>query len=199
MGRKPLDKERVDDPHIKAAWVQDLATVYLQNGLSKFTMDEIAHKLGVSKATLYKYFSSKDEIIKEVVQFKIKEIQVFEEDLADEKITFSERYFDVIKRASMLLAEISGQFLVDAKHKHPVLWERMSFFQDRALYAAEKFYQHGIEAGIMNDINPRVLALTDKMFIQAVSNPKFLTEYGVSLKEALDGYFLMKSKGIFKR
>lgn len=198
MGRKPLNKERVDDPYIKDAWIKELATLYLQHGLGKFTMDKIAKKLNISKATLYKYFSSKDEIIDAVVQYKTKEIIAFEALLGDDNIDFSERFFDIIKTASILLAEISGQFLHDTKVKHPELFHKMDAFSDRALYAAEKFYQQGIEMGVLNDIDPKILALTDKMFIQAVSNPKFLKEHNISIKEAFDSYFLMKSKGIFK-
>ena len=198
MGRKPLNKERVDDPYIKDAWIKELATLYLQHGLGKFTMDKIAKKLNISKATLYKYFSSKDEIIDAVVQYKTKEIIAFEALLRDDNIDFSERFFDIIKTASILLAEISGQFLHDTKVKHPELFHKMDAFSDRALYAAEKFYQQGIEMGVLNDIDPKILALTDKMFIQAVSNPKFLKEHNISIKEAFDSYFLMKSKGIFK-
>ena len=198
MGRKPLDKERVDDPDIKDAWIKELATLYLQYGLGKFTMDKISKKLAISKATLYKYFSSKEEIIDAVVQFKIQEIVAFEELLADENIDFTARFFDIIKTASIMLAEISGQFLHDTKVIHPELFTKLNAFSDRALYAAEKFYQQGIEAGVLNDLDPKILALTDKMFIQAVSNPKFLKEHGVSIKEAFDHYFLMKSNGIFK-
>jgi len=198
MGRKPLDKERVNDPYVKEIWVKELATLYLQYGLEKFTMDKIAKKLNISKATLYKYFSSKDEIIDAVVQYKIQEIITFEDLLVDDNIDFSERFFEIIKTASIMLAEISGQFLHDTKIKHPELFIKMDAFSDRALYAAEKFYQQGIEIGVLNDIDPKILALTDKMFIQAVSNPKFLQEHHISVKEAFDNYFLMKSKGIFK-
>lgn len=198
MGRKPLDKERLDDPLTKDIWTKELATLYLQNGLSKFTMDKIAQKLNISKATLYKYFSSKEEIIDAVVRYKIKEIIALEDLLGDDKIDFSERFFEIIKTASIMLAEISGQFLYDTKVKHPELFQKMDAFSDRALRSAEKFYQQGIKNGIIRDIDPKILALTDKMFIQAVSNPKFLKEHGISIKEAFDSYFLMKSKGIFK-
>ncbi len=197
MGRKPLDKERVDDPFVKDAWVKELATLYLQYGLGKYTMDMIAKKLNISKATLYKYFASKDEIVDAVIQYKIQEIISFESLLGDDNIDFSERFFDIIKKASIMLAEISGQFLHDTKIKHPELFNKLNTFQDRALVAAEKFYQQGIETGVLNNINPKILALTDKMFIQAVSNPRFLQEHGISIKEAFDSYFLMKSKGIF--
>jgi AcrR family transcriptional regulator len=199
MGRKPLNKERVDDPHTKELWVKELATLYLQHGTGKFTMNTIAQKLGVSKATLYKYFASKDEIVADVVRYKSNEIAAYEELLEDSHIDFSERFFDILKNASILLAEISITFLHDTKSKHPELFISLSNFQDRALYAAEHFYQRGIQAGVINNINPKVLALTDKMFILAVSKPKFLQEHGISIKEAFDSYFEMKSKGIFKQ
>ena len=197
MGRKPKDKERVDDPYLKETWVKELATLYLQHGLGKFTMDKIAKKLNISKATLYKYFASKDEIIDAVVQFKIQEIIAYENLLSDSNIDFSQRFFDIIKSASIMLAEISGQFLYDTKHKPPELFDKMNTFQDRALYAAEQFYQQGIDHGVLKNIDPKILALTDKMFIQAVSNPRFLQEHGISVKDAFDSYFLMKSQGIF--
>jgi AcrR family transcriptional regulator len=199
MGRKPVDKERLDDPELKTDWIKQLSGVYLRNGLTKFTMDDIAAKLGISKATLYKYFASREDILDEVVRMRIEEIEVFEEHLTDDKITFTERYFEVIKNASFMLAEMSNQFLLDAKHLYPDLWDKMRTFQDRALFVVEEFYKKGIEAGIMNDINPRLLALTDKMFIRYVSDEKFLDEYDISLKEAFDNFFLMKSHGIFKK
>ena len=40
----------------------------MKNGLRKFTMDDISMKLGVSKATVYKHFSSRTEILEAVVQ-----------------------------------------------------------------------------------------------------------------------------------
>ena len=199
MGRKPVSKLRADDPQLKMQWVAVLTQIYLRNGFARFTMDEIASKLGVSKATLYKYFSSKEEILEEVVRYKIREREIFEGGLRDDEITFSERYFELIKTASIMLAEISNRFLIEAKQKHPDLWEKVRRFQDRAFEVAERFYQKGIDAGIMNDINPRLLALTDKMFIRTVADEGFLEEYNLSIREAFDGYFLMKSRGIFRK
>ena len=41
--------------------------MFLKSGYSKVTMDEIASNLGMSKKTLYKYFSSKEELVKEII------------------------------------------------------------------------------------------------------------------------------------
>lgn len=199
MGRKPVDKERFDAPELKKAWIRRISTLFLQQGFTIFTMDEIAARLRVSKATLYKYYSSKEAILDEVVRYKIAQIEAFEPQLEDAQLGFTNRYFDVIKAASLTLAEFSSQFVQDIKQKYPELWDKINQFQVRALTAAEKFYRHGIESGIMHEgLNPHILALTDKIFIYAAANPNFLREHNVTLEEAFDGFFQMKSKGIFK-
>jgi AcrR family transcriptional regulator len=40
--------------------------IFSTKGYQELTMDEIAKKLGVSKGALYSYFTSKDEILKEI-------------------------------------------------------------------------------------------------------------------------------------
>jgi hypothetical protein len=42
------------------------------------------------------------------------------------------------------------------------------------------------------------LAITDKIFLVGLSNPQFLIENNLTLQKAVEDYFLMKSKGIFK-
>lgn len=199
MGRKPVDKERFDAPELKKAWIRKISSLFLQHGFTIFTMDEISARLRVSKATLYKYYASKEDMLEEILRYKIEEIEAFEPRLQDGELDFTERYFEVIKAASLTLAEFSSQFITDIKQKYPELWEKINAFQERALAAAEKFYQHGIEKEIMHPhLNPRLLALTDKIFIHAASNSNFLKEHNISLEEAFDGFFQMKSKGIFK-
>lgn len=41
--------------------------IFLKNGFYKTSMDELSIDLGMSKKTLYKYFESKSELVKEVV------------------------------------------------------------------------------------------------------------------------------------
>lgn len=45
-----------------------------QFGLKKVTIDEIAKKASVSKATLYKYYKNKDDIFEDVVKFESEEL-----------------------------------------------------------------------------------------------------------------------------
>ncbi len=52
------------------------ATELLQSkGFAFTTMDEVAEKAGISKATLYKLFPSKEELLERVIEFQHRQIQ----------------------------------------------------------------------------------------------------------------------------
>lgn len=60
--RKLREKEKRAEDIISAA-----EKLFINNGLAKTTMDDIANKCELSKATLYLYFKSKDELLMEII------------------------------------------------------------------------------------------------------------------------------------
>nr|WP_262897094.1 TetR/AcrR family transcriptional regulator [Muricauda sp. CAU 1633] len=44
-------------------------------GSKRFSMDELAHSIGISKKTLYKYFDSKEELVTESLQYLLKNVR----------------------------------------------------------------------------------------------------------------------------
>lgn len=199
MGRKPKNKLRVKDPETRQKWIELLTPIYMKNGLRKFTMDDISMKLGVSKATIYKHFTSRTEILEAVVNHKIHEIAAFEADTMDLNTPYKQRFKNAIHRASIRLAGISNEFLLDLKELYPEQWERIQSLQYFAAERAKAFYQEGIDKGILQDhFDPSWLAITDKIFLLGLSNPQFLIENNLTLQKAVEDYFLMKSQGIFK-
>ena len=60
-----LRKKRIVDGALK---------VFNESGIEKTTMDEIAIESGFGKATLYYYFSSKDEVFVEIMEHGWKQL-----------------------------------------------------------------------------------------------------------------------------
>ena len=63
MGRNSIKKVRNSNVKKRELYIQKLTETFKQHGLKKYTMDSIAAELNVTKATLYHYFSSKDEMV----------------------------------------------------------------------------------------------------------------------------------------
>ena len=198
MGRKPVTKERIDNPQLKEEWVRVLLPIYIKNGLKRMSMDEVAKQLNVSKATLYKHFSSREEIVEMALVVKLNDIGSFKEMLFDESQPFIDRYFNSIH---LFFAEISGistEFLLDLKKLYPDIWKRVEFFREYAATLLKAFYSRGIESGVFNNIDPAILVLNDKMFFDAISDPEFLMQNSLSLQKAFRDYFTLRTQGLFK-
>lgn len=198
MGRNPIAKDRISNPALQKEWLAVLSPMYLRHGIKRYSMGDIAEELGVSKATLYKYFSSRNEILSAIVEAKLVELGVFIDIVENKEIPFRERYENAVRATSTLLAGISVGFMMEVKEADRSLWLKVKKFQDMALQSMGAFYKEGIDKGILNETDPKLLALMDRIFIRAVSDPQFLLDNHMDVKSAFEGYFNIKSKGIFK-
>ncbi len=175
-----------------------LLPTYIKSGLKKLSMDDVAKHLNISKSTLYKRFRSREEIIEMALIVKLNDIGSFKEMLFDESQPYIDRYFNSIH---LFFAEISGistEFLLDLKKLYPDIWKRVEFFREYAATMLKAFYQKGIEGGVFNNIDPAILVLNDKMFFDAISEPEFLMQNGLSLQKAFRDYFTLRTQGLFK-
>jgi len=199
MGRKPLNKERIHDPVTQEGWVLRLIPVFQKNGIKQYTMKDLATLVGVSKATLYKHFSSKEEILEMVINLKLRQLEVFKEKLFDDQLPYLERYIKAIQITSLQIGGISNKFILDLRHLHPNLWERIRHFQEEAIELLKQFYQKGIQIGVFNDISPIIMVASDRSFFSTLlDNPEILTNSHLTVQEAFQDYFFMKCNGIIK-
>ncbi len=199
MGRKSTDKLRINNPTVKSKWIDKLMPLFMQGSLHDKTMDVIAQKAGVSKATFYKYYASKKAVLWDVVQAKVKLIAVFHHQLLEEEKDYKERYFNALQTVSKELTGISNSFLIYLQKQHLEIWQLI----DDLLQLSIKLLGHFYEEGVKNDqvsehLDTNVLAAMDSIFLTSLMNPQFLVENNIPLETFIEQYFLVKSKGIFK-
>lgn len=197
MGRKPVNKARINNKEQKEAWVRKLLPIYIKNGLKRFTMDDIAGRLEISKTTLYKHFRSREEILQLALEVKLGDIGSFKEDLFNEKRPFMDRYFNAMQTFFREISGISTEFLAELKYTYPEIWKKVDFFREYAGNLLKIFYHHGIEQGYFHKINPTILVMNDKLFFQTISDPDFLKENKLSMQDAFHDYFKLRCYGLF--
>ena len=60
----------------KRAFLDKVAGLFIEHGAKTLTMDDIAREFGISKKTLYQYYSTKEALLEEVLKYKLKEVVV---------------------------------------------------------------------------------------------------------------------------
>ena len=199
MGRKPIDKVRIDNPELCEDWVRQVAPFFFQKGLDAFNMNEISLILDVSKATLYKHYSTHVEVLEEMVDMRVANVAEFEMLLFDEHLTYWERYRDAMTYVCERLSDVSALFISDLHAGFPYLHERIRVLQNFITERFRVFYEEGVADGfISKDYEPHLLAVLDHNFILQVCEPTFLKQNNLSLQPVINAHFNIKQKGIFK-
>ena len=198
MGRKSLEKQRSQDPVKRKQLASKLIPALNGDSLKDLTMDDIALRLGKSKATIYKYFRSQEELLDLALSEKLEQIAGFVPILNDRSQNYVKRYQEGLNHLSIHLEDITSSFLADLQRDFVDLWNKIADFQRMAGMVLRNFYQEGLDKKIIIDIHPGVMVLTDQVIFSALIEPSFLEENKLTAREAYEHYFRMKFYGLLQ-
>lgn len=199
MGRNAVIKQRNSNVKKRELYILKLSETFKKHGLKKYSMDNIATELNVSKATLYHYFSSKDEMVEICLLRVLGQLGEFEQISKNNSMDFESRFYKMLELFSTAFADISNLFLADLQDEYPVLWQQVQTFIEYVTQVLTDFYNNGKKAGIFTDIDTAILVVSDKMFFNAISDVEFLKKNNITLRRAFDEYFRMKCFGFIRQ
>ncbi len=194
-GKKGINK----DHPFREEWALKLWPSFKEKGTKNFNMDDASLKLGKSKATIYKYFSNREDILSVILELLFKELSKFRDLLNDSSLDYIVRYKRSVELLSKELKGISGSFLFDLKKYHPELWQLVEGFKKTVIDELGEFYAEGIKESMLGDTSVQLLKVGDEIFLNALLEPSFLIKNNLKLEESLRAYFENKMFGMLKR
>ncbi|WP_059050281.1 TetR/AcrR family transcriptional regulator [Paenibacillus senegalimassiliensis] len=167
-----------------------------KNGVHSLRMDEAAKIMGVSRATLYKYFSTKEDLISYVVEVMVQYIQEVTVSSDREKM-FADRFQQIFEQSVLLLESITDTFLKELDLSSSGSGEQLRSAMRQWDRQVLEFYEEGIREGVFNPINGNLIVLQDRM-LQSLLDVKYLMEHHLTVYEALFEYYQLKKYQLFK-
>ena len=198
MGRKSLPGERTLNPKRKQELARAAMPFFMEKGLQEVTMDDAAAYLQKSKATIYKYFPSRENLIQEGLAVKLAQLKSFVPILQEPGKDYLERYNQAMAQFLADAGDISNIFLKDLKAVFPTLWQQVETFRKFAQMVLHQFYLEGIAEGKLKKIHPALLVQMDRFVFEELTDGEFLSNNNLSLKEAFAQYLEIKFFGIVK-
>lgn len=196
MGRKAVRKKRNTNPKRREKYILQLLPVFYEFGLQALSMDDICSKLNVSKATLYNYFATKEDMVTAILQHVLGEIAGFEKIIGSKEMSFLDRYFTSVQLLTKSVAGISNLFLNDLQTNFPDLWQIVRDFRDYAASVLKDFYEEGKRDNILTGYSTDILVLSDRLFFDACTEPKILAANNLTIEKAFQEYFKLKCFGM---
>lgn len=142
-------------------------------------MDEIARSLGMSKKTIYKHFSSKEELVKSVIlQFRDTTLSRIESVLHDDTLDQYLRLVKVLEITGQQLSRIQKPVLEDLKKYMPEFWMEI---EERRRYILNQVYGRIISEGkkegiIREDTDVDFFILMYMSLVTSIVNPDVLAK-----------------------
>ena len=103
--------------------------LFMQYGIRSITMDEIAAQLGISKKTIYQFFTDKDAMVEAVVDMEMncneEECRTFSQS-ADNAV---HEIFIAMEGMEEMLKSMNPQLIHDLEKYHPVAFKRLKQYK----------------------------------------------------------------------
>ncbi|WP_284141375.1 TetR/AcrR family transcriptional regulator [Virgibacillus sp. LDC-1] len=165
----------------------------------KFTMDDLAKRLGISKRTLYEHFSSKTDILDAIIDSTLTEFdEKTDAIIQDRQLTLLEKIKRTITVVPSFNEFYDWKILEQMKKSYPTQWIRV----DKALNqwdALRELIEEGIREGLIENHN---VSLLIKLIIDATNSTldrQFFLENRLTVSEALDEIVDVLLFGIIKK
>ncbi|MBI3580099.1 MAG: TetR/AcrR family transcriptional regulator [Ignavibacteriales bacterium] len=170
---------------------------FMQAGFSKVTLDEIATDLGISKKTLYKFFSSKEDLLKAAVLATMKGIEQSVARIASSNKPFAEKLAEVMVVFGKNFGKIGKTMQADLPKYAPELWKEIEKFRREKIITklAVMIKQAREEKIFREDVNEDVLIHMLIYSIQGILNPEILSQNSFSAPEAFHTIFKVLFEG----
>ena len=156
-----LSKRQEEQRNLRKRTILDGAlTVFKIHGIEKTTMDEIAHKSGFGKATLYYYFTSKDEVFIAIMEDGWKKLWEGIESRIVEELNPRKKFMGIIKKMAQIVGEnktLYGFLFSAPNHIHEESKQTWKTYQERLYAILKSIIEEGIKKKEFINLDPGML------------------------------------------
>ncbi len=172
---------------------------FFQFGFTKTNVGDIATNIGISKKTLYKYFPSKEAILRELVSSLKRQIDSeLCEIWSNENMDYVEKLKKIMNVLGTHISKLRGPLLEDLRKNIPEIWEEINQMR---LKTAEPEFTALINEGVQNkvfrdDIYQRLTVLMYINAIQGMINPEVLSQLPLTADQVFETIIKILFEGI---
>jgi AcrR family transcriptional regulator len=151
----------------------------------KFTMNDLAQRLGVSKRTIYEHFDSKEELIEVIIDQFLDTMRRKEEEILNNTDLNS---IEKLKAIAMILPNdiklIYCSKFYEMRKYYPKQWQRIEKWA-KEWKPEGKLIEEGIASGQLHNVNTVVLRTMVIESMMTLLDQNYLMKHNITLKDAL--------------
>lgn len=171
---------------------------FMSQGFVKVTVDELAEDLGMSKKTIYKFFPSKEDIMRGIMRMNMRRVERQVTQIVESDAPFDRKFTEFLSLLARLTSKFSKQLQKDIQRHLPELDQEIDRFRREKIFGKliPMFQQAKAEGFLREDANVEVFMLVFTHAIQGIMVPSVLAQHSFSAEEAFRQLFRILFEGI---
>ena len=132
--------------------IEQTMELFMQLGIKSVTMDDISRQLGMSKKTLYKYVSDKNELVEKVLTFACECDAVEVDRICDRKMNAIDEAYEISNFVMEHIRTMHPSVAYDLKKYHSTAWQNFKLMKrDKITECFTRNMEKGIAEGLYRD------------------------------------------------
>lgn len=159
---------------------------FMAGGFYKTTMDQIAAEMHVSKKTIYRNFTSKEELVREIaVRFLSRNSKMID-DVVKIRCNAVEKLFKIFQTVGSIVLKINLEAINDIHHYAPDVWKEIDDLRTKKMLSfLSGIVKQGQREGYFIKKNKEIIVTIFIASLRSVVNPMFVLNNSFTMIEAL--------------
>lgn len=165
----------------------------------RFTMEDLAKRMHVSKSTLYKIVSSKEDLVHCILDYIINAFITEREKVLSHDAAVEEKLNSFIYAYTKAFQYFEHGVYSDLKMSYPDEWTRWENFRQEQIAQFMELFDEGVRQGVFRPLNSAVIKRCLLVMSASLAEPMFLEQNGLAYKQAIDSMSDLIFHGITQR
>ncbi|WP_266361945.1 TetR/AcrR family transcriptional regulator [Tellurirhabdus rosea] len=176
---------------VKERIIKETEALFWKYGVRSITMDDIARQIGISKKTIYQHFTDKDDIVFQVMHYRME----LDRKNADCQMAEIENPIEEMLMVSEMmrtqLATMNPSLIIDVQRHYPRAWQVFTDFKEKFVLeqirenlrrgVAQGLYLASVDIEIMSRLRIELVQLGFNELIFPVSRSRTLADVQIQL------------------
>ncbi len=188
-----------EDIDVKNRIIDAAREAFMKYGFSRVTVDEISGKLGISKKTIYKYFETKEDIVRAVTeQILLKMESACQQLVGNNEMDFVDKLRGMMTQVAVNYSALGKDLLEDIEKNAPYVWKQISEFTNKQINVNfGDLLREGVRKGVFReDIDADLILMIYRNAIDTIITPQRLLNLPYSATQVFEAIITILYEGI---
>lgn len=158
----------------KSKIINGAEELFFKYGIKSVTMEDIAKHLGISKKTIYQFYSDKNELVEIFMAERLKENEYECRLIAKNAANVIEIFFALMEHLGVMFSNMNPKLFYDLQKYHPTTWKLFKQFKEGFIeLMVQDSLKRGMKEGfVRKDINTKIIARLRMEEVEMGFNPE---------------------------